>query len=251
MFWMSAFLDLAPGTFDAGSTFWSLVTGYEVSPRRGQREEFATLVPAEGDDFLRVQELGSGESRIHLDLHVDAPDREADRAVALGAHAQHRSEHGYVVLGSPGGLTFCFVGHRASRRPEPATWPGGHRSMVDQVCLDIPPSAYDAECAFWSNLTGQEPAPSRVARSFRSLVRPVEQPLRILLQRLDDEQPRVTAHLDLSTTDRDAEAGRHEGLGARVVARHEWWTVLTDPGGSAYCLTDRDPATGLLLRAGS
>lgn len=246
MFWMSAFLDLAPGSFDAGAAFWSRVTGYDVSPRRGERDEFATLVPADGDDFLRVQELGEGPGRLHLDLHVDVPADEASRAVALGAAVRHESEHGYVVLDSPGGLTFCFVGHRASQRPRPAVWPGGHRSLVDQVCLDIPPSSYDVECAFWRDLTGERLVPSSVSQQFQGLTRPPDQPLRILLQRLDDEQARVTAHLDLSTSDRDLEATRHEELGATVVGRHERWTVLTDPLGRAYCLTDRDPETGLL-----
>jgi hypothetical protein len=246
MFWMSAFLDLAPGSFDAGATFWSRVTGYDVSPRRGARDEFATLVPGQGDDFLRVQELEEGSGRLHLDLHVDDPTDEAGRAVARGAVVRHESAHGYVVLDSPGGLTFCFVRHQASERPPPAVWPGGHRSLVDQVCLDIPPSSYDVECAFWRDLTGESLVPSSVSEQFQALTRPPDQPLRVLLQRLDDEQARVAAHLDLSTSDRDLEATRHEELGATVVGRHERWTVLTDPLGQAYCLTDRDPETGLL-----
>lgn len=246
MLWMSAFLDLAHGSFDAGTSFWSGVTGYDVSPRRGERDEFATLVPHEGDDFLRVQELAEGPARIHLDLHVDVPGAEADRAVALGAVVRHESEHGYVLLASPGGMTFCMVAHPASERPPPAVWPGGHRSLVDQVCLDVPPSSYDEECAFWRDLTGERLVPSRVSNRFQSLTRPPDQPLRLLLQRLDDEQPRVTAHLDLSTSDRDLEVARHEDLGATVLSRHERWTVLTDPLGQAYCVTDRDPETGLL-----
>jgi len=39
-------------------------------------------------------------------------------------------------------------------------------------------------------------------------------------------------------------------LGQRVAGgrggREEFWTVLTDPAGLAYCITDRDPATGEL-----
>ena len=31
----------------------------------------------------------------------------------------------------------------------------------------------------------------------------------------------------------------------RVVAERDHWTVLTAPGGQVYCLTDRDPATGV------
>ena len=36
--WVSAFLDLAPGTFDAGVAFWRAVTGYDVSEPRGERD---------------------------------------------------------------------------------------------------------------------------------------------------------------------------------------------------------------------
>lgn len=243
---MSAFLDLPPGSFETGTTFWSRVTGYDVSPRRGERDEFATLVPGDGDDYLRVQELEHGPGGLHLDLHVASPAQEAERAVALGARVRHRSEHGYVVLDSPGGMTFCFVGHRSSRRPEAAAWPGGHRSLVDQVCLDISPSSYDGECTFWRDLTGESLRASSVSTQFQSLTRSAGQPLRLLLQRLDDEQERVTAHLDLATEDREAEVARHEDLGAVVVGRHTRWTVLTDPVGAAYCITDRDPGTGLL-----
>jgi hypothetical protein len=139
----------------------------------------------------------------------------------------------------------CFVSHRAADRPSEARWPGGHRSLVDQVCLDIPPSSYEVECAYWRDLTGESLVPSAV-REFRSLARPAHQPLRLLLQRLDDEQSSVTAHLDLATTDREAETARHLALGAAVIGTHEMWTVLRDPTGAAYCVTDRDPETGLL-----
>nr|WP_246378107.1 YigZ family protein [Nocardioides ginsengisegetis] len=244
MFWMSAFLDLASKDFEHGVLFWAQVTGYRVSAPRGEREEFATLVPPDGDDFLRVQRLGEGPSRIHLDLHVDDPRAEAARAVALGA--TQVDDHGYVVMRSPGDLTFCFVRHRSSTRPRPATWPGGHRSLVDQVCLDLPASLADAETEFWHALTGWELSESPVSRGFRRLERPTGMPFRILLQRLDEPDGPVRAHLDLASDDRAAETARHQRLGATVVQRNDRWTVLTDPAGSAYCITDRDPETGVL-----
>lgn len=216
--WISAFLDLAPDSFDPGVTFWRGVTGYGLSPTRGEYDEFATLVPPDGDDFLRVQRLGAGPSRLHLDLH--APD------------------HEFAIHSSPGGLTWCTVSHDTSVRPQPATWPGGHRSIVNQVCLDIPSEQYDAECAFWAELTGWGFEPARLPE-FRRLRVPADQPLRILLQRLDETDGPVRAHLDLASTDRAAETERHVTLGAVVVAPHEFWTVLRDPAGSAYCITDR------------
>ena len=71
--WITGFLDFAPDGFDGGVRFWSEATGYDVSPRRGDTGEFATLVPDEGDAFLRVQRLEEGADRMHVDLHVEAP----------------------------------------------------------------------------------------------------------------------------------------------------------------------------------
>ena len=69
----------------------------------------------------------------------------------------------------------------------------------------------------------------------------------MLLQRLDEPEGLVRAHLDLGTTDRSAEVARHEGLGARVRSVEEFRTVLSDPSGLAYCVTDRDQASGSLV----
>jgi hypothetical protein len=242
-FWTSAFLDLARDDFARGVLFWAEVTGYRVSSPRGDSDEFATLVPPRGDAFLRVQKLAVGPSRIHLDLHVPDPQVAAEEAVALGARVVHRSERGYVVVASPGGFVHCLVAHPVGVRPAPAVWPGG-ASVVDQVCLDIPPDGYDEECAFWQAVTGWELR--EAGPEFRRLVRPPGMPLNLLLQRLDDPAEQVRAHLDLSSTDRRAETARHERLGARVESLHEHWTVLTDPAGSAYCITVRHPETGLL-----
>ncbi len=238
-FWVSAFLDFAPGDVDRGVRFWEGVTGYSLSPRRGVDGEFATLVPPEGDDYLRVQALASGAGRLHLDLHVDSPTVAAEGAVEAGAHVLVRHELGYVVLRSPGGFVFCFVRAQASHRPAPATWPGG-RSMVDQVCLDLPPSAYDSELAFWRTLTGWD-LDASVSPEFVRLQPPDSMPLRWLVQRLDDDEAEVRAHFDVAADDREAEVARHVALGATVGARYDWWTVLTDPVGMTYCITRRRP----------
>jgi hypothetical protein len=212
MFWMSAFLDLAPDRFEAGAAFWAGVTGHRLSPARGADHEFATLVPPDGDDHLRVQRLGDGPSLIHLDLHVEDAQRAARDAESLGAAVRVRHELGYVVMASPGGFTFCFVHHPASRPAAPATWSGGLRSAVDQVCLDIPSRAYDDECDFWQRLTGWELRVSPTHQEFRRLIRPAGQPLQVLLQRLGDADGPVRAHLDLATSDRQAETDRHVAL---------------------------------------
>ncbi|WP_102142392.1 VOC family protein [Mycobacterium hubeiense] len=242
--WVTAFLDFAPEHYGEGMRIWSSATGYGISPRRCDNGEFATLVPADGDAFLKVQRLDEGADRIHLDLHVAHPRTAADRAIELGA--TELADRGYVVLRSPGGFTFCFVAHPAATRPRPSTWPSGHSSLVDQVCLDIPGPSYDAECTFWAALTEWETRASAVSTDFRSLARPEGHPLRLLLQRLGDSAGDVGAHFDWATTDRAAETQRHVALGARVLDVQPVWTVLADPCGRRYCLTDRDPETGML-----
>jgi hypothetical protein len=238
-FWASGYLDLDPASYDVGVAFWRDVTGWQVSPSRGEAGEFATFVPPEGDPHLLVQRLAVGPSRIHVDLHVDDPQAAAERAVRLGARVV--ADPGWVVMASPGGYPFCFVPHGAST-PAPATeWPGGHTSLVDQVCIDVPGQLYDREEAFWRELTGSGIEPSPHHPEFRWLT-PVEgHGARLLLQRLDDPLGEIRAHLDLSTTDRAAEAARHEALGATRVADFDIWTLLTDPAGLAYCVTDRVP----------
>jgi glyoxalase superfamily protein len=239
-YWVSAFLDFAPGSFDRGVAFWRGVTGYALSAPRGEDDQFATLVPPDGDDYLRVQHLTDGAGRIHLDLHVENPVFAAESAIELGAHVLVRHEAGFVVVRSPGGLVFCFVPHAGAVRPHATTWPDGTRSQVDQVCLDIPPASYDVEVAFWQHLTGWELSDVEESE-FARLDSPDQQPLRWLLQRLDDDGGPVRAHLDLAADDRDAEVERHVALGATVAARRDGWTVLTDPAGSTYCVTRRSP----------
>ncbi|MEZ5095788.1 MAG: VOC family protein [Nocardioides sp.] len=246
-FWLSAFLDLEAARFDRAVAFWRAVTGFGLSDARGEHGEFATLVPADGDDYLRVQRLGSGRSRIHLDLHVTDPRAAADRAVGLGA--TELADRGYVVLRSPGGLVLCFVGHGGAVRPSPAVWPEGHRSMVYQVSIDVPRAAYDVESAFWCQVLGGRPE-VLVRRPEFSWVRgPRQLALDVLLQRTDDEAGEVAAHLDLGTTDRAAEVARQVGLGAELLGHEEFWATLRDPAGLRYCITDRDPATGRLTGA--
>ena len=238
-FWASGFIDLEPAAYDVGLAFWRDVTGWQVSPARGEAGEFATLVPPEGDQHLLVQRLVSGPSRIHVDLHVADPWAAAERAVALGA--REVADLGYVVMASPGGFPFCLVDHPASTPASAAEWPGGHRSLVDQVCIDVPGELYDREEAFWQELTGSGLEPSPRHAEFRWLTPAEGHGARLLLQRLDDARGEVRAHLDLSTTDRAAEVERHVALGATRVADFDIWTLLTDPAGLAYCVTDRVP----------
>ncbi len=218
--WITAFLDFPAEEFEPAVAFWREVTGYDLSNPRGDTGEFATLLPATGGAFLRVQRVDDGPSGVHLDLHSAGQDFEVRR--------------------SAGGLPFCLVSGAESDRPPPSTWPGGNRSLVDQVCLDIPPEVYDDECDFWASVTGWELLQGG-RPEFRRLRKPTGQPLNLLLQRLDASGGPVRAHLDLATDDREAEVRRHEALGALVATVHSGWTVMQPPAGPVYCITGRVP----------
>lgn len=238
--WVTAFLDTARESAEVAETFWSRITGYHLSPSRGERDEFATLLPSSGDAHLKVQRVvQTPPGGLHVDLHTDDVRGLAHRAEDLGASASYL-DLGYVVCGSPGGMTFCVVGHPGAVRTGPATWPGG-RSMVDEVCLDVPPSRWDEETAFWAGLTGWTVTGVDTFAEYRRLAAPDGLALGLLLQRLDDEQPVVTGHLDLACDDMTAEAARHVALGAREVRRTGRWITLEDPAGRPYCVTRRTP----------
>ena len=241
--WLLAFIDLPAESHEAGAAFWSDVTGYARGPQRGPEGQFATLVPPDGLDFLRVQRVAEGP-RLHLDLHVDDPATAAAEAVELGATVEPSPFDEVAILRSPGGFVFCFVREGAGQRPAPRTWPDGHTSYVDQVCLDIPPSRYDAELDFWAALTGWTRTDPEPGSEFGRLTPGPEQPLQLLVQRLDDERDEgdaVTAHLDWATSDRDAEVARHVAAGAELQKSFAGWTVLRDPAGMTYCVTTRPP----------
>ena len=237
--WITAFLDLPPESYDDGVRFWQGVTGYALSEPRGDEGQFATLVPPSGDAHLRVQRRAASRGRIHLDLHVAWPRVAADRAVVLGA--REIADLGHVVMSSPGGFVFCLVPEGEREPAPPSKWPGGHRSQVDQVCLDLPGELHDREVEFWQEMTARDLVASPGHAEFHRLRRPPGQRLELLVQRLGEPLGEVRGHLDLATSDRAAETARHEALGATVVIAREGWTVLTDPAGSAYCLTDRQP----------
>lgn len=240
-FWLTAFLDLPADSFEAGLTFWEAVTGFPRSARRGDHNEFVSLTPWVGDEYLKLQRTDEPAPRLHLDVHVTDPAAAAQRAVDLGAEQLADPALGYRVLRSPAGLTFCLVSHRCAEVPPPVSWPHGQASRVDQVALDLPADIHDAEAAFWSALL-DAPVTALDGAEFSAIDRRPELPMRVLLHRLGEQGGQARAHLDLATDDRYSEVTRHLDLGADQVAEQPSWTVLEDPAGLPYCITEREPA---------
>lgn len=239
-FWLTAFIDYPAAEFDRGREFWTRVTGWPESATRGDHDEFVSLLPPDGADYLRLQRLGGGRTRLHLDLHVPEPEAAALLAQERGASLTRQVGPGLIVMASPAGFEFCLVRQSRGGRPHPARWPDGHHSRVSQVCLDIPEPVFESEVAFWAATLGCQARRSPAHPEFTRLRVPDDFPFEILAQRLLVSRE-VGAHLDLGSDDRPAEVERLQREGAVVRAVREAWTVLEAPGGLAFCVLDRSP----------
>jgi len=245
--WTYAFVDRPAAELGRARDFWTAVTGTKLSELRGERGEFVTLLPGNAADaYVKAQGIEDGDGGAHLDLAVENVPALVESALRLGAEVV--TEHmGWAVLRSPGGQLFCAgPWHGESVRPPVVEGPGGASSRLDQVCVDVSPTAYDTEVAFWSGLTGWASHPGALPE-FHVVRPPAGLPVRILVQRLGSDRP-TSAHLDLACADIEATRAWHEQLGATFVARGARWAVMRDPAGGTYCLTGRDPETGSLPR---
>lgn len=240
--WAALFADVAAAEFDRAAEFWCGVTGGRLGEASGDGGEFVPLVRPDEDPHVWLQrtQREPGRAGWHPDFQVDDYAAAVTRARSLGASVTHESAD-VTAMTTPAGQPFClFRGNRSRRAPQPVSWPAGHRSLVDQVCFDIPAADLAGEVAFWAALTGWLHKRSADYGEFQRLLRPAEVPIQILLQRLDGDDP-IRAHADLSCSDAPAEVARHQGLGATVVRETEGWTTLRDPVGLLYCVTRRVP----------
>ena len=116
-----------------------------------------------------------------------------------------------------------------------------HFSTLLKIVIDVPPGEHDRELAFWQGALGQAlpqfpfPQPEYHGAPLHG------HDMWLLVQRLDDGQPRV--HLDMHTDDLDAEVARLEALGAKRVRQvHTWWVML-DPAGLYFCVLPDPPGS--------
>jgi hypothetical protein len=238
--WLTSFLDTPDADFEARAGFWSAITGWHLSPLRGEHSEFATLVPPRGDALLRVQRIDEGPPGVHIDLHVDSLSEVADAALGLGA--RQIADRGHRVMRSPAGLPFCLVADRGEST-FPDVLDGGVPHRIDHVSIDTPAPLFNAEVDFWKALTGWS-IRSLSFPEFLVLEAPARMPVGILVQRLgsDDVATSARAHIDVAAgTGVAALVTRHIELGARRTNDFDYWTVLEDPAGYPYCITASDP----------
>ena len=244
-FWLTAFLDFPAAEYDAGVRFWTHATGFDASAPRGENSEFATLLPASGDDYLRVQRLGDGVTRLHLDLHVVDPWAAAEAAEDLGAELVDDSRHSYVVLRSPGGIVLCFVTQPAATVPPAAVWPAGQTSRLAQVCWDVPRARFSAQAAFWQAILAGEWTPPDAGEAITRKAGELALDLRLQPAEIARE---VVGHLHQVTDDRSAEVARLTAAGSITRSVRETQTMLETPGGVPLCVLDQQRG-GIACRA--
>jgi len=232
--WVVAVIDRPSPSLREAAAFWATVSGTVAQPPKHDR--FVELRRDQTDDWLLVQGVLDGPGSTHLDFSVDDPDRFTRQAVSAGAAiiAEHDS---WRVLTSPSGLPFCVAAWKGEhRRPTPLRRTGGESSRVDQVCLDVAPSAHATEATFWQTLTSwpldtcKQPGLSRFGT-------PKSIPLRVQLQRLNEQQP-TSLHLIVASTATKIAKAWHESLGATEARAHPQGTLLLDPTGTPYYLTE-------------
>jgi predicted enzyme related to lactoylglutathione lyase len=240
--WITAFVDVPSAKRKSTVEFWCAVTGSQLTPWRGDKNQFATFLPPDGDAYLRIQCVETGDGRIHLDFHVADVSAAVEECRSLGA--QIVADHGYVIMSSPGGFVFCLVSHGGEpQRPTPFVGCGGTPSLVDQICLDVPTALMATEKSFWAAMTGWQLSESAMPE-FSFLNRPDDLPWRILLQDIGSGQTTICAHIDIACgPEVDAVSVAHQQLGAEVVTKFARWTTMRDPVGTLYCLTRRDPVS--------
>ncbi|ALG83347.1 VOC family protein [Gordonia phthalatica] len=241
--WLTAFFDFPAADFGTEVTFWRAISGSTVSPPRGDSKQFATLEPFHGDPYLRVQRVDEGPGGMHLDVHVDDPVAGALEAEALGATREAAADDGVITLRSPIGGVFCLVPWDGEElRARPIRWPGGAISIIDQLRFQVPTAAFDTEVNFWSVLTGKGPIDT-AGRDEVALNHSPRLSLQVVILRTDEGE--ASAHTALAANNVDDEVERHEDWGATVVSRDGDTVRMADPAGRLYCITHRNPRTGV------
>ncbi|WP_375478968.1 VOC family protein [uncultured Jatrophihabitans sp.] len=238
--WISLCADVPAPFFDRDLEFWSQVSGWPAGDPAGDRAPSTPVQPIEGTTYLRLQRTDDDAGGWHLDLSV--PDLEvATAGAAERGAAVVRATSGLVTMTTPAGQPFCLTASAGSpTRPAATRWPGGQRSLVDQVCLDLPAADYDRDADFWAEVAGWPRTDAKLPE-FERLRVPDQLPVKVLLQRLGPDDAHVRAHADLACDDRATEVERHVGLGASVAGDFAHWTSMRDPAGLSYCITDRQP----------
>jgi len=108
-----------------------------------------------------------------------------------------------------------------------------HRSRLSTFVIDCKVDDIDAAAAFWSQALGRDllpPDPDDPA--YRQLASTDDEPMVMVQQVSHDSR----IHLDIESSDLDAEVARLEALGARRIKFVKRWWLMQAPTGQVFCV---------------
>ena len=108
-----------------------------------------------------------------------------------------------------------------------------HYSRISKILVDVPEPVHDAEVAFWEGAIGRDLPVFEGYPDFRGAALTPDG-LGMIIQRIGEGAPRL--HLDIHTTDLEAEVTRLEALGARRVRQSDDWWIMQDPARLVFCV---------------
>jgi hypothetical protein len=107
------------------------------------------------------------------------------------------------------------------------------------ISIDVPDADHDRELAFWAAATGSELAHITQFPAFHGGPLTGAGDAALLVQRLGDGPPRV--HIDIHTSDLEAEVTRLEQAGATRLRQEGGWWIMRDPAGLVFCVVPEPP----------
>ena len=106
-------LTLDVNDLDTQTDFWCGALGYEHKAGAGQYRALADPTGRSPKLLLQqVDERKTAKNRLHIDIHVDDVEAEAERLVGIGATAVQRVDQfgiWWMVMADPEGNEFCVV----------------------------------------------------------------------------------------------------------------------------------------------
>ncbi len=108
-----------------------------------------------------------------------------------------------------------------------------HKILMRTIVFDFAHDKHEAGLAFWQKALMADAERETGYPEYHELIHPAAVG-NYLTQQLGDGPSRL--HLDIESSDPEAEVERLVGLGAQIRERFEKWTVLEDPAGIVFCV---------------
>jgi len=108
-----------------------------------------------------------------------------------------------------------------------------HRIVLNTIVIDVPEQAHERTRDFWAAALGASARRGTKYPEYHVLEHAAALGT-VMVQDVGTAPARV--HLDIESSDVEAEVTRLVGAGAEVVERQETWVVLRDPAGLLFCV---------------